>query len=134
MLENYGKVLSIEALTMVDMVKKDILPAAYTYIKRLSETALAAKSLCPQLTCESETALVSRLSALCNCLYKKADELDKTLLEAKNKTDAAEAAMFYRESVFTAMQELRAVADEMESLVGEKYWPYPTYGALLFSV
>ena len=134
LLENYGKVLSIEALTMVDMVKKDILPAAYTYIKRLSETALAAKSLCPQLTCESETALVSRLSALCNCLYKKADELDKTLLEAKNKTDDAEAAMFYRESVFTAMQELRAVADEMESLVGEKYWPYPTYGALLFSV
>ncbi|WP_066457317.1 glutamine synthetase III family protein [Anaerotruncus rubiinfantis] len=134
MLENYCKVLSIEALTMLEMVKKDILPATYSYIKRLSDTAVSARSLCPDLTCESEIKMVSKLSSLCNCLYVKADNLDKAVIGAKTYADPAEAASYYRQYVFAAMQELRAVADEIEGMVGEKYWPYPTYGALLFSV
>ncbi len=134
MLENYCKVISIEALTMLEMVHKDILPAVYTYIKRLSETALATRQLCPDITCESEIKLVSRLSSLCNSLSNKADTLDKAVLDAKTHTEPAESATYYRDYVFGAMQELRAVADEIEGLVGEKYWPYPTYGAMLFSV
>ncbi|MEM1484652.1 glutamine synthetase III [Oscillospiraceae bacterium PP1C4] len=134
LLENYSKVLSIEALTMLDMIKKDILPATYTYIKRLSETAIAVRTLCPDVTCESEIKLVSRLSSLCGCLYTKCDNLEKAVAGAKTYSDPAETASYYRAYVFSAMQELRAVADEIEGLVGEKYWPYPTYGSLLFSV
>ncbi|MBC8585488.1 glutamine synthetase III family protein [Youxingia wuxianensis] len=135
LLENYCKVLNIEALTMLDMVKKQILPAAYSYIKDVGETASAAKALSADIPCESETKLICKLSTLCGCLSKKAEVLDKALVDAKNEeSDMVRCAHYYRDTVFAAMQELRVVADEIETLVGEKYWPYPTYGELLFGV
>ena len=78
--------------------------------------------------------MVTKLSSLSNVLYKNLVALDETLLNAKNIEDSLELAQYYNKTVFTAMQELRAVADEIETLVGEKYWPYPTYGDLLFRV
>lgn len=134
MLENYCKVISIEALTMLEMVRKDIMPAVCSYRKHLSETALATRELCPDLTCESEIKLISRLSSLCNSLSTKTDNLEKAIIDAKTHTEAEDSATYHRDYVFGAMQELRAVADEIEGLVGETYWPYPTYGAMIFSV
>mgnify|MGYP007049775641 CR=1 FL=1 len=119
---------------MLEMVRKEILPAVFSYVKHLSETALATRSLCPDLSCESEIKLISRLSSLCNSLTNKTDNLEKAVIDAKTHTDAEDSATFHRDYIFGAMQELRAVADEIEGLVGEKYWPYPTYGAMLFSV
>ena len=83
-LENYAKTINIEALTMIEMVKKDILPAVADYIKELSTTANSAKALCASIDCEFETALVSKLSTLASCMYKKLNVLDETLLGAKD--------------------------------------------------
>lgn len=135
LLENYSKVISIEALTMLEMIRKDIIPAVYTYIKRVSETANAVRTLCPDLTCESEVKLVSRLSSLTSALYTKTERLEKATLDAKDyESDCQKQAEYYRDYVVPSMQEARAIADEIESLVGEKYWPYPTYGELLYGV
>ena len=134
LLDNYSKVLHIEALTMIDMARKEILPASVSYVKELTDTAAAKKSILASVSCEAEEALVTKLSALNASLYKKTDALESVLLGVKDYTDVSEIAFYYKDNVLTAMQELRAVADEIETLVGEKYWPYPTYGELLFGV
>lgn len=133
-LENYAKTISIEAIAMVDIAKKDILPAVASYIKDLANTARLAKSVSADIDCEFETALISKLSTLASSMYKKLGLLEASILGTKDFSDAIELANYYSKSVFIAMQELRAVADELETLVGEKYWPYPTYGELLFNV
>ena len=134
LLDNYSKVLHIEALTMIDMARKEILPASVSYVKELTDTAAAKKSILASVSCEAEEALVTKLSALNASLYKKTDALESVLLGVKDYSDVSEIAFYYKDNVLTAMQELRAVADEIETLVGEKYWPYPTYGELLFGV
>ena len=134
LLENYSKVINIEALTMLDMVKKDIIPAVSNYTKMLAESANAKKSLSVSITCEMEENLIEKISVLGSCLLRKADNLDNAVMEAKNYIDLLECAQFYKDGVLGAMQELRAVADELEMLVGAKYWPFPTYGEILFSV
>ncbi len=132
MLDNYCKVLQIEALTMLEMVRKEILPAVLSYIKELSEMALNKKQL--SLPIELEESLIARLSSLAGCLSKKAEHLDICLIETKNHTTVEKCANYFEASVLTAMVELRAVADELEVITAKKYWPYPTYGDLLFSV
>jgi len=134
LMENYCKTINIEALTMLDMVKKDILPAVTAYIKDLCDTATAKKALSPEMDCEVETGMVSKLSSLSACLYKKTRQLEEDLLGVKNQETLEARGTYYRETIFRDMQELRAVADEIELMVGERYWPYPTYGQLLFSV
>ncbi len=133
-LDNYCKVLHIEALTMLEMARRDILPAVGGYIKDLSETAKDKKAFSPQLSCQVEEALLEKLSNLSYCLYKKAEKLDEAILGAKNHTEITDSANYYYESVFGAMRELRAVADELETITAEKHWPFPTYGDLLFRV
>ena len=132
--ENYSKIISIEALAMLDIAKKDILPAVVSYVKELTETANAKKALSASLNCDAEQALIARLSSLCGSLYKKIEALDDALLKVKEARDAVAEARFYKDTVFASMQELRAVADELEMNTAEKYWPFPTYGDLLFSV
>ena len=132
LLDEYCKVLNIEALTMIDMAKKDILPAVATYIKELAKTAELAKACGAEA--EFETDMVKRLSSLASQAYKKLGALEDAEVKAGAIEDVSELATFYHDVVFTAMGELRAVADEIETLVGEKYWPYPTYGKLLFYV
>jgi glutamine synthetase len=134
LLENYCKVLNIESLTMLDMVKKDIIPSVCSYIKDLSETAIAKKQAISDINCEVEESLIKKLSNLSACLYNKAQQLDNEILNSKNCTDTLESAKYYRENIFTSMQELRAVADEIETFLSKNYLPYPTYGDLLFSV
>ncbi|MDF2567053.1 MAG: glnA3-2 [Oscillospiraceae bacterium] len=134
LLEGYGKTINIEALTMLDMVKKDILPAAISYVKELADTVVAKKAISSSISSDAETQIIEKLSLLSSSLYKKTEELEQSLLDVKNCSSELELATYYKETVFVAMQELRAVADEIETLVGEKYWPYPTYGQLLFNV
>ncbi|MBR4555500.1 MAG: glutamine synthetase III [Ruminococcus sp.] len=132
MLDEYCKTLNIEALTMIDMAKKDILPAVSTYIRELSQTAQLAEGLGADITFERE--MVRRLSTLASQTYRKLGDLENELVKCHEIKDIKAQANYYHDSVFAAMGELRAYADEIETLVGEKYWPYPTYGQLLFYV
>ena len=135
LLENYSKTLNIEALTMIEMSNRDILPAVSAYIKDLSKVAAQKKSISATLSTELEEKLVQKLSLLELSLYNRTDALSTALLGAKDtEGDAIAEASYFRNTVFPAMQELRAVADELETMVGRKYWPFPTYGDLLFSV
>ena len=132
LLDEYCKTINIEALTMIDMAKKDILPAAATYIKELASTSKLAKDCGADTSFEDD--LVKRLSSLAAQTYKKLSELEEAEVKARDIDDVETLANYYHDTVFVAMGELRAVADEIETLVGEKYWPYPTYGQLLFYV
>lgn len=132
-LENYAKVQNIEALAMVDMARKEILPACIRYSKMVCESLTLKKSL--GLKADAEEKLASRLSDLLSCLSSCIDDLDNTLLGAKDyQASAQDLANYYRSQVFVAMQSLRAVADELETIVGAEYWPFPTYSELLFHI
>lgn len=131
-LENYYKQINIEALTMIDMVVKDILPAAASYTKDLATAAARKKDL--GVGAGFETALLKKLSALADELYSDTEKLEEADNSAPQSGDSLETARYYRNTVFALMEETRRPADEIESLVGSAYWPYPTYGELLFSV
>ena len=133
-LENYSKVINIEALTMMAMTKKDILPAVTQYAKEVTDEALAKKALLPNADCSYEEELVSKLSALVSSMNVKVKTLEDAVMNAPDNASAADTAMYYKDKVFSAMTELRIVGDELETLTSVKYWPYPTYGDLLFSV
>ena len=128
------KIINIEALTMLDMVQKDILPAVSSYVHELSDTVLAKKAVSAAIPCDVETTLINKLSGLASSLYTKAEELNDILLKSKDMEDVEALAHYFRDSVFAAMQELRAVADEIEVNMAKEFWPYPTYGELLFNV
>ena len=134
MLENYNKVITIEALTMIDMVNKDILPAVCTYAKELSETAMAKKSVLAVANCTYEEKLIGKLSSLTASIYDKVTALENALIDLKEVEDSLDKANACKETVFAKMQELRAAVDETESVTAQKAWPYPTYGELLFGV
>ena len=134
LLEKYSKIINIEALTALDMAKKDIVPAVTEYIKELAQTASIVKSVDPEIVPTAQTELMKKLTNLLNCFVCKIDVLDKAVVGAKEITDVADNAMYFKDYVISAMQELRAVADEMESNMSAKAWPYPSYGAMLFSV
>lgn len=133
LLEEYYKTLNIEALTMVEMTKKLIMPAVVTYTKELAETAAVKKNL--GITAELvEVSMVEKLSALNAETGAKLAKLEATLAGAAEVEGAENLANYYHDSVFTAMNDLRVAADQMETLTAEKYWPMPTYDKLLFGV
>lgn len=134
LLEKYCQTINIEALTMLEMVKKDIIPAICNYSKDLTQGALAKKNLSSDIDISLETSLVSKISSLSACLSKKTTELDKVLLDAKDIDNNEELAKFYHDTILSQMNEVRAIADELETIVGKGYWPFPTYTDLLFSV
>ncbi len=134
LMENYCKNIHIEALTMLEMAKRQILPAAFKYINTLNTSVLQKKQLSLPISAEVEESLIQRLSALSTSLYKKTEALSDSLLHVKTITHIKEEAEYYRDTVFVTMQEIRAAADEMETLTGEEYWPFPTYGKLLFDI
>ena len=133
-LETYCKVLHIEASTMLDMVWKDILPAVSAYSRALAETALAKRALDESIDTGFEREGAARISALTAAAAEKARTLENALFEVRGLRDTLEQAHFYRNAVFAAMNELRIVVDELETLTSSKFWPYPSYGELLFSV
>lgn len=131
-LENYCKIIRIEALTMIEMSKKDILPAVSTYVRKMSEVVSCARSIA-DVECGFEVDMIKRLTSLSTDMYRKMQQLENLSDECSGKATQDEANRF-RDVIIPAMAELRAVADEIETLVGEKYWPYPTYGRMLFAV
>ncbi|WP_294368418.1 glutamine synthetase III [uncultured Clostridium sp.] len=134
LLDNYSKTIHIEALTMIDLAKKEIIPAILRYQGEIAEIANNKKKLSSSIQCCLEENILNKISALGNSLYSKLEDLEKSVLDAKLHTEALDLAKYYREPVFMNMQQLRAVVDELETLVSKKYWTLPSYGELLFSV
>ena len=133
-LENYCKTVNIEGLTMVDMARKEILPAVEAYLGDLSGTVAAKTAAVPGLACKYEKDLISKLSKLADEISDAASSLDTTLIRLKAIPDVTDAAYVIRDVILQKMAELRVVCDEAESITADKYWPFPTYGDLLFGV
>ena len=133
-MELYVKTLNIEALTMVDMVHKDILPAASRFAKMLTDTALAKQQLCTDINSSYEKDTVKAVSSLTASIFENVKILEDALSEAKAISDFEASAFFYRDRIFPAMTELRAVVDELETITDASMWPYPSYGELLFGI
>ena len=133
-LENYCKTVTIEGLTMVDMARKEILPAVESYLGELSGFAAAKAAAVPGLSGKYETAQITRLSGLVDEIYEAAQALDTTLVRLKDISDFTDAAYVIQDVVLQKMAELRVVCDEAETFTAAKYWPFPTYGDLLFGV
>ena len=133
-LENYCKTVNIEGLTMVDMARKEILPAVEAYLGDLSGTVAAKTAAVPGLACKYEKDLISKLSKLADEISDAASSLDTTLIRLKAIPDVTDAAYVIRDVVLQKMAELRVVCDEAESITADKYWPFPTYEDLLFGV
>ena len=131
--ENYCKIINIEALTMIDMAKKDILPAVSKYSHELSDTVIA-KAACGDIDASYEKELLAKVSRLNASAYKKTEKLEKAVVKAKEISDTTELSKYYKDAVFAAMSELRITVDELETLVPATDWPYPSYGEMLFSV
>ncbi len=134
-LEHYCKVLNIEALTMIDMSRRFILPAVSRYIHELSDTALAIQSLTTSATSAFEQEQVAEMSGLLSDAFRKTKNLDAALFGAKNVRGGSQMlADYYRDHVLAAMQELRISVDQLETMTPSDVWPFPSYGDLLFSV
>jgi len=133
LMEGYCKTLHIEALTMVDMVKREIIPACIAYQNELADL-LGRKRAWGEYDASLEDHLLSSISKLSSCLLKKLTVLESALLESKEERDILSQATFYRDKVFGSMSELRLIVDELETLVANKHWPLPTYAEMLFSV
>ena len=134
MLENYCKTVIIEANTMVDMAKTQIAPAVEEYIVELAKAVSAKKSVDAGLACCYESGLIKKLSALTERIAIKTEELENALIELHHAEDSVMEANMIRDVVLVKMGELRLACDEAETVTAKKYWPFPTYGDLLFSV
>ena len=134
-LETYCKQINIEALTMIDMAKKKIAPAVSSYVRELTETALAKRALSETIPTGYEVNLLTSLSNKLECFAVTTDELEDAVLGAvEHKSDILDRAKYFRDEVFAKMQELRAIGDSMETETPADFWPYPSYSELLFSV
>ena len=134
MMENYCKTVSIEAHTMVDMAKKEILPAIEAYTIELSDAVRAKKAADAGASCRYEEKRIRRLSALLEQIDDAVDELESALVTLSMSADITAQANFIRDEIIPKMSLVRVPADEAETLTAEKYWPFPTYGELLFGV
>ena len=134
LMENYCKVVRIEALTMVDMVQKDILPAVEAYSAAVSGAAATKLALDADTPCNYEKKLVKKLSALADQMDDKAEKLSLAMVKLKMVDGIEEEAATIRDEILPRMNELRVAADEAETVTAAKYWPFPTYGELLFGL
>ena len=133
-LENYCKTVLIEAETMVDMARKEILPAVERYARALSDSLLAKTAAVPGLACRYERELISRLSAATDEIDACTAALASSALTVRGTENVTAAARLIRDDLLPRMAELRVVCDEAETVTDESFWPFPTYGKLLFGV
>ena len=134
-LEHYVKQLHIEALTMIDMAQKNIAPAVSAFVGKLTETALTKKALSESISVYTEVSLAEELSELLEKFVKKTADLENAVDDAKKYDgDNLAQATYYREVVFAVMGELRELGDAMECKTSAQFWPYPSYGEILFGV
>ena len=134
MLENYTKTVSIEALTMIDMARKEILPAVEEYTTSVAAGVAAKRAAVAQLSCSYEAGLVSKLSQLTDQIAQRTDELELAMVHLGDESDVMVQADYVRDEILPKMGSLRAAVDEAETLTAKKYWPFPSYGELLFGV
>ena len=130
-LENYCKTLNIEALTMIDMARHDIFPAASAYASQLAANAASKEAF---VSCSAEKKLLEHISALTDSFYGKLETLEAALAEADKYTNSKDAAFYYKDTVLSAMDALRSDGDALEQLTAADFWPYPSYGDMLFSI
>ena len=134
MLENYVKTVNIEGLTMVDMVRKNYLPAMERYIFRLAQTTSLMREVSPNIKVNYEVSTMERLSELTDSILEAVEALEKALATLKNMENVFESSEFVRDEMLPAMDTLRKYVDEAEMLTSQRDWPFPSYGQLLFSV
>lgn len=132
LIENYCKIINIEAMTTLDMATQQILPAVFAYKRDLMKSVIEAQKIGVLAKVELETE--KRLETLCQSADEKIKHLQAAIEEAHRLGTDMAAGQMYRNGVMTSMTELRTVCDEMEMLTAESYWPFPSYGDLLFSV
>ena len=133
-LENYCKIINIEALTMLDMVRKDILPAMSGYSAQLGDAVAKKIAVLPDADCSYEKDSLKMLTALIGAAHRTVKKLEQDLLTSKSVDDMVELAEFYKSTILDDMRELRIAVDEMETVSSAEAWPYPSYGELLFGV
>ena len=133
-LENYVKVIDIEALSMIDMARRMILPAAIRYQRDVAQEMQLKSAVLPGLACEAETALLDSLTQQTNALYHATAALEKALADMDPAATSLTKAEYTRDVVIAAMAKVRAAGDALEGLTGKDYWPMPTYQDLLTSV
>ena len=134
MMENYCKIINIEALTMLDMARKDILPAMSDYCKELAETISSKKAVCADIDCSYEQETLTNLSSLVSAMYKQVNKLDEDLIKIKSSEDVTEIGDYYKNTILSDMTAIRISSDMMETIASAEKWPYPSYGELLFGV
>ena len=133
-LENYCKVINIEALTMLDMVRKDILPAMSSYSCELADGAAKKAAFMPETDCSYEKDMVKSISALLGAAFRAVRKTEDDLLSSKSIEGFVELADFYKTTILDDMRALRIAVDELETIAPAEKWPYPSYGEMLFSV
>ena len=133
-LENYCKTLHIEALTLLQMIKRDIIPAISTYTDTLCECICKKQKVGADINCYVETELVKRLSNENEQLFKLSDSLQDEISAVEKRKNDAETAIIYHDSILSLMKKIRDIADKAETETKRKYWPYPTYDELLFRI
>ena len=134
MLENYCKTVNIEGHTMVDMVRKNYLPAIEGYLYNLAKTTSLMKSVSSNVKCNYEISTMERLSELTDTILERVQKLEEVLQTLKGYDSVVKTSEAVRDELIPAMEALRKAVDEAEMLSSEKCWPFPSYGKLLFSV
>ena len=134
LLENYSKIVNIEALTMIEMATRDIIPAVNAYVAKVAETAVIKKQMIENVNCSVERDIVTKLSTLNSKAYRALEELKKAEKDAAETENAEKRAEKYVGVVIPAMEKLRSFVDEMETLTASEYWPLPNYGDLMFNI
>jgi glutamine synthetase len=134
MLENYVKTVNIEGLTMVDMVRKNYLPAIERYLFRLAETTSLMRQVSDNVKCNYEVSTMERLSELTDYILDAVKALENALTEIKTLDSVFTSSEFVRDELLQKMDILRKYVDEAEMLTSQRDWPFPSYGQLLFSV
>ncbi len=134
MLDNYCKTINIEAKTMADMAKTQIIPAVEEYCTEVAKSATLKRSVIENISCNYEKGLIEELSALIETATVKTEQLEDALVGVHSAEDIGTEANIIRDNVLPAMSELRVVCDKLETITAKKFWPFPSYADLLFSV
>jgi glutamine synthetase len=132
--ENYSKIINIEALTMIEMATRDIIPAVNKYVSELANTAALKMQVVENVNCMIERDLISKLSSLNAKAYMTVGELKKVETEAATTECFVTRAELYANKVLPVMEKLRAYVDEMETMTASEFWPMPNYGDMMFKV
>ncbi len=134
MLESYSKTMHIEALTLLEMIKRDIIPAISCYEGELCGTVAAKRTISDKIDCAAETEIIEKLSSFNAHLNRLVKELEVAVDKSQACDDLLERAKQYSNNVLFIMDNIRNVTDEAETIVAREYWPYPTYGDILFKI